>query len=90
MMMITRMTQTQLLLLQHLSFLSGQHEFDGQEQLGQDGVDGIDGVLQELLLVDGQQPPPRTATVFFFLFSRFGGDPPPKTGAEVLSSESLS
>lgn len=88
--MITRMTQTQLLLLQHLSFLSeGQHEFDGQEQLGQDGVDGIDGVLQELLLVDGQQPPPRTA-MFFFLFSRFGGDPPPKTGAEVLSSESLS
>lgn len=84
--MITRMTQTQLLSPQHLSFLPGQHEFDGQE-LGQDGVDGIDGVLQEL--VDGQQPPPRTATVFFFLFSRFGGDTP-KTGAEVLSSESLS
>ena len=82
--MITRMTQTQLL-PQHLSFLSGQHELDGQE-LGQDGVDGIDGVLQEL--VDGQHPPPRTATVFFFLFSRFGD--PPKTGAEVLSSESLS
>lgn len=83
MMSTTRITQIQLLLQHFLS--SGQQELEGQEldvqELGQDGVDGMDGVLHEL--DDGQHP--LASLLFFFLGSRL-----PNTGAEVLSSESLS